>query len=71
MINVIGDWLAGSGWLEVVGAKVTVTGSNCLLTGKEVAKSKYVHQAAAEVLFRLMKKAYDDKSDKDKKEFNS
>ena len=57
--------------MEPVGAKVTGTGSNSLLTDKEVAKSKYVHQAAADVLFRLMKKAYDDESNKDKKDFNS
>ena len=64
MLITIGDWLEGSGWLNVLSnANVTTTGNQSLLTVHEVVKSKYAHQATASVLCRLMKNTYDKRCD--------
>ena len=61
MVSTLGDWLKDSGWLELLSAaKVTGTGNQALLTGKQVSKSKYCHQVTAFVLHRLLKNAYDE-----------
>ena len=60
MLSTIGDWLDGSGWLELIAkAGVTGPGNNYLLNGKKVATTKYVHQVTATVLHRLMRHVYD------------
>ena len=59
VVQCVGCGLGGSGWLSIVSnAKVTGPGNQYLLTGKEVAKTKYVHQVTACVLYRLMKCVY-------------
>lgn len=63
MLSTMGDWFEGSGWLNLLSnANVTSPGNQFLLTGHEVAKSKYVHQVTASVLYRLMKSSYDGES---------
>ena len=42
------------------GAKVTGTGNQALLSGKELSKTKYCHQETAFVLNCLMKSAYEE-----------
>ena len=61
MVSTLGDWLKESGWLQILAAaKVTGTGNQALLTGKQVSKSKYCHQVTAFVLHSLLKDAYDE-----------
>ena len=44
MLSTLGDWFQGSGWLELLSvAKVTGTGNQAFLNGKEVSKTKYCH----------------------------
>ena len=60
MLSALGDWFQDSGWLSILStAKVSGTGNQSLLTGKDVSKTKYCHQVTASVLYRLMLHSYD------------
>ncbi len=60
-LNVIGKWLAGSGWTEaIVDAGVATSGvADSFLKGKHVTRTRRAHQVTAACLYILMRKAYD------------
>ena len=45
-LSVIGDWLEGSGWTDIlVRAEISTPGhADSFLSGKHVKRSRYVHQ---------------------------
>ena len=52
MLRCLGDWLQDSGWLtSLSNAGVTSPGYESLLTGHNIAPSKYAHQVTAKVLY--------------------
>ena len=59
-MNVLGDWLEGSGWVEaLVQAKVASPGTaDSFLKAAHVTRTRHVHQVTACCLHILMKKAY-------------
>lgn len=60
-LNVIGDWLEDSGWVEVlVQAKVASTGTaESFLKASHVTRTRHAHQVTASSLYILLKKSYD------------
>ena len=61
MLHVIGDWLKGSGWDEVlVKADVTTFGrAESFLMGSHVKRARYAHQVSVAALFIILKKAWE------------
>ena len=52
MLRCLGDWLQDSGWLtSLPNAGVTSPGYESLITGHNIAPSKYAHQVTAKVLY--------------------
>ena len=54
-MNAIGDWLEGSGWVQVLeNANFSTTGRiESFLSGKKVKQTKYAHQVTLAVLKKL------------------
>ena len=72
MLSCIGDLLQDSGWtIALSNSGVTSPGNDSLLTGHNVAKTKYTHQVTALALHRLMKIAYENSSLKNEKSFET
>ena len=61
ILKVLGDWMKGSEWDELlVQADVTTTGrADAILKGSHVTRSRYAHQVTASVLHILRHQAYD------------
>ena len=59
-LNVIGDWLEDSGWVEaLVQAKVASTGTaQSFLKASHVTRTRHAHQVTAGSLYILLKKSY-------------
>lgn len=59
-LNVLGDWLEGSGWVEVlIEAQINSPGrAESVLSGTHVKRSRYVHQATCAALHLLLLSAY-------------
>lgn len=59
-LNVIGDWLEDSGWVEaLVQAKVASTGTaQSFLKASHVTRTRLAHQVTASSLYILLKKSY-------------
>ena len=59
-LNVIGDWLEDSGWVEaLVQAKVASAGTaESFLKATHVTRTRYAHQVTASSLYILLKKSY-------------
>ncbi|CAB4025239.1 hypothetical protein ROHU_037104 [Paramuricea clavata] len=59
-LNTIGDWLEGSGWVEVLAkAEVNTPGrAESFLSGKQVKRSRYAHQMSCSALYLLVQDAY-------------
>jgi len=54
-MSAIGDWLEDSGWTAALSnAKVSTPGNQSLVTGHNVAITKYCHQVTACALHQLM-----------------
>ena len=59
MLRCLGDWLQDSGWLtSLSNAGVTSPVNESLLTGHNIAPSKYAHQITAKVSYQLMLPAF-------------
>ena len=59
MLGCLGDWLQDSGWtIALSNSGVTTSGNDSLLSGHDVAATKYVHQVTACTLYNLMKQAF-------------
>ena len=57
MLGWLGDWLQDSGWtIALSNFGVTTSGNDSLLSGQDVATTKYVHQKTACTLYNLMKR---------------
>ena len=59
-MSAIGDWIDGSGWVEVF-QKATVTTPGRIegfLSGTKVKRSRYAYQVSLATLKRLAKKAF-------------
>ena len=60
MLSCIGDWLQDSGWtIALSNSGVTSSGNDSLLTGHDVANTKYAHQVTALTLYNLMNDAFE------------
>ena len=57
-----------SHWIRT-NSGITSSGNDSLLTGHDVAQSKYMHQVTAMALHRLMKSAYDNRTPKNANSF--
>eukprot|EP00112_Aurelia_sp_Birch-Aquarium-sp1_P023888 Seg731.3 transcript_id=Seg731.3/GoldUCD/mRNA.D3Y31 product="hypothetical protein" protein_id=Seg731.3/GoldUCD/D3Y31 len=59
-LDAIGDWLEGSGWVEVlVKAEVNTPGrAESFLSGKQVKRSRYAHQVSCAGLHLLLQDAF-------------
>ena len=58
-LSFIGDWLQDSGWTTALSnSGVTTSGNESLLSGHNVAATKYVHQVTAYTLYQLMQQAF-------------
>ena len=57
-MSMIGDWLKGSGWNELITAAQIFTTGTCegLLSESHVKKTRYAHQVTAAALHILLKK---------------
>ena len=64
LMNTIGNWIQGSGWVEAfVQANITTTGRiDSFLNGSKVKRTRYVHQLSLEVLIKLAHNAFNDQS---------
>ena len=60
VLKLIGRWLEGSGWAEIINdAGITTPGrAEALQTGYNINRSRYAHQITLVVLHRLMRNAY-------------
>ena len=59
MMSIIGDWHEDNGWtIALSNAKVTSSGNQSLLTGHDVAQTKYVHQVTTCCLYQLLHAAF-------------
>ena len=58
----IGDWLEGSGWIDLlVKSSIKTPGrADSMLQGKQVKRSRYVHQVSCAALYLLLCDAYVD-----------
>ena len=59
-LNMLGDWLEGSGWVEVlIEAQIHSPGrAESVLSGTHVKRSRYVHQVTCAALHLLLVSAY-------------
>ena len=64
LMNAIGNWIQGSGWVEAfVQANITTTGRiDSFLNGSKVKRTRYVHQLSLAVLIKLAHNAFNDQS---------
>ena len=70
MLSCIGDLLEDSGWtIALSNSGVTSSGNDSLLTGHDVANTKYAHQVTVMALHNLMKAAYQNSPLKNEKNF--
>ena len=54
-LSTLGDWLADRGWtVALSNANVSTTGNQSLVSGHDVARTKYCHQVTACALHQLM-----------------
>ena len=61
MLGCLGDLLEDSGWtVALSNSGITSPGNDALLTGHDVAKTKYMHQVTALALHQLMVSSYDE-----------
>ena len=61
MLGCLGDLLEGSGWtVALSNSGITSPGNDALITGHDVAKTKYMHQVTALALHQLMVSSYDE-----------
>ena len=60
LLNVLGNWLDGSGWVAIMAtANVTTEGrADALQSGSHVSKAQWAHQVTAAALFHLQNQAY-------------
>ena len=58
-LGCLGDWLQDSDWtIALSNFGVTISGNDYLVSGQDVATTKYVHQVTACTLYNLMKQAF-------------
>jgi len=59
-LNVLGDWLKGSGWASIMAsANVTTEGrADALQSGSHTSRAQWAHQVSAAALFCLQKEAF-------------
>ncbi len=59
-LNGIGDWLEGSGWVELlVKAEVNTPGrAESFLSGSQVKRSRYAHQVSCAAIYLLLQEAF-------------
>ena len=64
-MNAIGDWLEGSGWVEIFEkARITTPGRiESFLTGRKVKRTRYAHQLSLAALTKLSKQAFEDQNE--------
>ena len=69
----IGSWLNGSGWVEIVeeSGVSTFGKAESFLKGSHVKRSRYAHQVTACSLYRLLTEAYTESLASDFEEFSS
>ena len=62
ILTAIGDWLEGSGWIDLlVKSSIKTPGrADRMLQGKQVKRSRYVHQVSCAALYLLLCDAYVD-----------
>jgi len=60
LLNVLGDWLEGSGWAAIMAsANLTTKGrADALLSGSHTSRSQWAHQVSAAALFCLQIQAF-------------
>ena len=59
-LDAIGDWLEGSGWIEIlVKAQINSPGrAESFLSGKQVKRTRYTHQVSCAGLYLLLQNAH-------------
>jgi len=59
-LNVLGDWLEGSGWASIMAsANVTTEGrADALQSGSHTSRAQWAHQVSAAALFCLQSQAF-------------
>ena len=59
-LNTIGDWLEGSGWVEILAkAEVNTPGrAESFLSGSQVKRTRYAHQVSCAALYLLLQEAF-------------
>ena len=62
IFQVLGDWLAGSGWTDALAqADVASSGTaDSFLHATHVSKTRHAHQVTAATLYTLLQKAYEE-----------
>ena len=65
LMNAIGNWIQGSGWVEAfVQANITTAGRiDSFLNDSKVKRTRYTHQLSLAVLIKLSHNAFDDQSE--------
>ena len=65
IVNTIGKWIQGSGWVEAfVQANTTTAGEiDSFLNGSKVKRTRFAHQLSLAVLIKLSRNAFDDQSE--------
>lgn len=60
MVNVLGDWLEGSGWVPALTeADIFTQGrAEAVIKGSHITRARYAHQVSASVLHLLLEGAY-------------
>ena len=60
LLNVLGDWLDGSGWVAIMAApNVTTEGrADALQSGSRISRAQWAHQVTAAALFCLQHQTF-------------
>jgi hypothetical protein len=66
-LSAIGDWLEGSGWVELLTkSSINTPGrAESMLRGNQVKRSRYVHQVSCAAFYLLLSDAYVESADQD------
>ena len=65
LMNAIGNWIQGSGWVEAFGQANIITAGqiDSFLNVSKVKRTRFAHQLSLAVLIKLSHNAFDDQSE--------
>ena len=71
LASAIGDWLEGSGWIDILKKANTSTSGRIesFLTGKKIKRTRYAHQVSLTCLLKLSKDAFKNQEERSDKSF--